>query len=78
MTKGYNCGYDYNPSKQKLCRKCAGPNNHHEFQCFRYEKFNPNLCSVCSRYNHYTSDCKEVVSFPPKTQLNSIYPDGKN
>ncbi len=79
MRKGVNCGIDYNPLKTKHCRKCRLSDSHHEFQCYKYEKFNPALCGVCNKYNHFASDCKEVSSFPPKvSELNAINPEVKN
>lgn len=79
MKKGENCGYDYNPLKTKWCRKCPPAGTHHEFQCYKYEKYSPVKCTVCEKYNHFGRDCKEVNSFPPKvSELNSQLLDGKN
>jgi len=79
MRKGDNCGFDYNPQSKKFCRKCSQSETHHEFQCYKYEKFNPNLCGVCNKYNHFASDCKEVSSFPPKvSEVNATISNGKN
>jgi len=79
MRKGVNCGLDYNPMKAKHCRKCRLSETHHEFQCYKYEKFNPNLCGVCNKFNHFASDCKEVSSFPPKvSEVNATISNGKN
>ena len=79
MKKGENCGYDYNPLRKKWCRKCPASGTHHEFQCYKYEKFSPVKCTVCEKYQHFGRDCKEVNSFPPKvSELNSLILDGKN
>ena len=72
MRKGENCSMDYNPLKSKSCSKCTR-GGHHEFECFRYEKYNPRKCTVCDKLNHYAGDCKELERFPPKEkQLNSM------
>jgi len=72
MKKGENCGYDYNPQKKKRCRKCPAGETHHEFECYKYPRFNHKKCTVCEKFNHYGKDCKEISSFPPKqSELNS-------
>jgi len=72
MKKGENCGYDYNPQKRKRCRKCPAGETHHEFECYKYPRFNHKKCTVCEKFNHYGKDCKEISSFPPKqSELNS-------
>jgi len=79
MKKGENCGLDYNPLKRKFCRKCPFGSSHHEFHCFSYPKFNNAKCTICEKYNHFASDCKEVNSFPPKvSHFNSTDIYGKN
>jgi hypothetical protein len=65
MRKGENCSLDYNPLKTKSCSKCSR-GGHHEFECFKYEKYNPRLCSTCEKYHHFATDCKELDKFPPK------------
>ena len=72
MEKGRNCGFDYDPTKGKYCRKCSSTSVHHEFQCFRYKNFNKKLCTVCEKLNHFAADCGEISRFPPKTsEINS-------
>jgi hypothetical protein len=71
MKKGENCRMDYDPMKTKSCSKCD-KTGHHEFECFKYEKYSPKKCSVCDRLNHFGGDCKELEKFPPKgKELNS-------
>lgn len=73
MKKGENCGYDYNPSKKKYCRKCPAGETHHEFECYKYPRYNHQKCAVCERFKHFGNDCKEISAFPPKqSELNSV------
>ena len=75
MKKGENCGYDYNPTLKKHCRKCPAGDTHHEFECYKYSKYNHKRCNVCERYRHFGTDCREVDGFPPKqSELNSVNP----
>jgi hypothetical protein len=72
MRRGDNCSRNYNPDVEKRCRKCPKGDSHHEFECYSYNEFNPNLCKLCgSKYNHYPTDCKEGNKFPPKTHNSS-------
>ena len=65
MRPGDNCGKDYDP-KSQTCRKCSSPNTHHEYKCFKYKRYNPEVCSSCRQYHHFAEDCKETSKFPPK------------
>jgi len=67
MKKGQNCGPSYNPSLNKHCSKCSNEYSHHEFECKKYVRWNEDKCSICSKYNHFSKDCKEVPKFPPKS-----------
>jgi hypothetical protein len=72
MKKGENCSMDYDPLRSKSCSKCT-KGGHHEFECFKYEKYSPRKCTVCSKLNHYAGDCKELERLPPRGQeLNSM------
>ena len=72
MRKGENCSIDYDPLKTKSCSKCTR-GGHHEFECYKYERYNPKKCTVCDKLNHFAGDCKELERFPPKgKELNSI------
>jgi hypothetical protein len=72
MRKGENCSLDYDPLKQKSCSKC-GRSGHHEFECFKYEKYSSKKCTVCDKLHHLAGDCKELEKFPPKGKdLNSM------
>ncbi len=64
MRKGENCSLDYDPLKTKSCSKCGRP-GHHEFECYKYEKYSIKKCSVCDRLHHFAGDCKELEKFPP-------------
>jgi hypothetical protein len=71
MKKGENCSLDYDPLKMKSCSKCGKP-GHHEFECYKYERYSIKKCSVCDRLHHSSGDCKELEKFPPKgKELNS-------
>jgi hypothetical protein len=71
MKKGENCSLDYDPLKMKSCSKCGKP-GHHEFECYKYERYSIKKCSVCDRLHHFAGDCKELEKFPPKgKELNS-------
>jgi len=71
MKKGENCSLDYDPLKMKSCSKCGKP-GHHEFECYKYERYSTKKCSVCDRLHHFAGDCKELEKFPPKgKELNS-------
>jgi hypothetical protein len=71
MKKGENCSLDYDPLKMKSCSKCGKP-GHHEFECYKYEKYSIKKCSVCDRLHHFAGDCKELEKFPPSgKELNS-------
>jgi hypothetical protein len=71
MKKGENCSLDYDPLKMKSCSKC-GKSGHHEFECYKYERYSIKKCSVCDRLHHSSGDCKELEKFPPKgKELNS-------
>ena len=73
MKKGYNCSHNYNPVYHKHCSKCKDGQNqtHHEFECGLYSRWNSDKCSLCKVYNHYSSDCKEMNKFPPRSSQNS-------
>jgi len=72
MKKGENCSMDYDPLRSKSCSKCT-KGGHHEFECFKYEKYSPRKCTVCNKLNHYAGDCKELERLPPRGQeLNSM------
>jgi hypothetical protein len=71
MKKGENCSLDYDPLKMKSCSKCGKP-GHHEFECYKYERYCTKKCSVCDRLHHFAGDCKELEKFPPNgKELNS-------
>jgi hypothetical protein len=71
MRKGENCSLDYDPLKTKSCSKCGKP-GHHEFECYKYERYSIKKCSVCDRLHHFAGDCKELEKFPPNgKELNS-------
>jgi hypothetical protein len=71
MKKGENCSLDYDPLKMKSCSKCGKP-GHHEFECYKYERYSIKKCSVCDRLHHFAGDCKELEKFPPNgKELNS-------
>jgi len=71
MKKGENCSLDYDPLKMKSCSKCGKP-GHHEFECYKYERYSIKKCSVCDRLHHFAGDCKELERFPPNgKELNS-------
>jgi hypothetical protein len=71
MKKGYNCSYNYNPQKTKHCTKCPQENEHHEFECVKYKKYEANKCTMCNKYYHNSDECREINSFPPST-INAI------
>jgi hypothetical protein len=72
MRKGENCSLNYDPLKEKSCFKCGRP-GHHEFECFKYERYSPKKCTVCDRLNHFAEDCKELGKLPMKgKELNSM------
>jgi hypothetical protein len=74
MKRGMNCSANYNPAIKKNCTKCPLASAHHEFACRKYQRYNYNLCSLCEKYHHYPSECKEVPKYPPKqTDTNSVY-----
>ena len=76
MHRGVNCAPNYNPAVVKKCTKCPNDIEHHEFQCHIYERYNRVRCSLCDKYNHYPSDCKELNKYPPKTsEVNSMLPN---
>ena len=56
---GDNCDVNYNPRRNKLCRKCAlkGDQNHHEFECKKFTKFNDNPCKKCHNGFHFEKEC---------------------
>ena len=62
LKPGWNCAQNYRPDLYKLCRKCAahGVFTHHEFNCLKYLRFNPNLCSSCKNGFHLESVCDTV------------------
>jgi hypothetical protein len=64
MKKGVNCKPSYDPNKMKYCTKCM-KNDHHEFECARYYRYNENKCSFCHKMYHLSQECKEVKEFPP-------------
>ncbi len=74
MKRGMNCSANYNPAIKKNCTKCPLASAHHEFACRKYQRYNYNLCSLCEKYHHYPSECKEVPKYPPKqADTNSVY-----
>jgi hypothetical protein len=77
MRKGENCSLDYDPLKQKTCSKCSKA-GHHEFECFKYERYSPKKCTVCDKLNHFAGDCKELEKFPPKGRELNCMEAGKN
>jgi len=77
MRKGENCSLEYDPLKQKTCSKCTRP-GHHEFECYKYEKYSPKKCTVCDKLNHFAGDCKELEKFPPKGKEMNSMEAGKN
>jgi hypothetical protein len=77
MRKGENCSLDYDPLKQKTCSKCSKA-GHHEFECFKYERYSPKKCTVCDKLNHFAGNCKELEKFPPKERELNCLEAGKN
>ena len=74
MKRGFNCSANYNPAVKKTCTKCPLSSAHHEFACRKYARYNYNLCSLCDKYHHYPSECKEVPKYPPKqADTNHVY-----
>lgn len=76
MKKGFNCSPTYNPFTMKSCTKCDGRTQHHEFECRKYHKYNPDRCKTCDLYHHDSKACKEVPKYPPKhADSNAINAD---
>jgi hypothetical protein len=65
MRKGENCSLDYDPLEMKSCSKCGKP-GHHEFECYKYERYSIKKCSVCDSLHHFAGDCEELEKFLPK------------
>ena len=55
---GYNCSYDYDPSKMKHCSKCLTHGKHHEFACPDYERWTRTPCPKCKYGMHFSRGCK--------------------
>jgi hypothetical protein len=67
MKKGENCGTNYDPTETKSCLKCPS-RGHHEFDCFKYRRYSPTICSVCKKFNHYEDACNEWEKLPSSRQ----------
>ena len=70
MERGENCREDYDPRKEKECRKCTSP-GHHEFECRTYKRYNTKKCSICKKCNHFADECRATEKFPPNVGGNS-------
>ena len=66
MIRGVNCRQDYS-LRIGGCSKCDRKNDHLEFLCPVYDKWNKNNCRVCSNGNHYERDCVERNALPAPT-----------
>ena len=56
MKPSLNCNKDYNPLETKICSKCLSE-DHHEFSCPLYLKYNKEMCKHCNRGFHDSSEC---------------------
>ena len=57
MKPSLNCNKDYNPLETKICSKCLSE-DHHEFSCPLYIKYNQEMCKHCNRGFHESSECR--------------------
>ena len=65
MRPGYNCPPNYNPRDMvKFCLKCRARNEHHPFDCPKYELFDDRVCYNCGEGHHRPQDC--LNNKPPK------------
>ena len=78
MKKGINCSFNYNPQKTKFCTKCSFGQDHHEFECQMYKKYEPKICTMCEKYHHEPDVCREIKNFPPSTSSTNNTELSKN
>ena len=70
---GDNCDVNYNPRRNKLCRKCTlkGVQTHHEFECKKFTKFNDNPCKKCHNGFHFEKECSNSNASTYNTDTES-------
>ena len=78
MKKGINCSFNYNPQKTKFCTKCSFCQDHHEFECQMYKKYEQKICTMCEKYHHEPDVCREIKNFPPSTSSTNNTELSKN
>ncbi len=69
---GYNCSYDYDPSRMKHCSKCLTHGKHHEFACPDYERWTRTPCPKCKYGMHFSRGCKMQQGTPESRQNSPV------
>lgn len=56
---GYNCARTYDPSREKRCLKCLTENQHHEFDCQKFDRRSRFNCRNCNQGFHWPEECDQ-------------------
>jgi hypothetical protein len=70
---GYNCARNYDPSREKRCLKCLTENQHHKFNCQKFDRRSRYNCRNCEKGFHWPEDCNQdndPVCISNKNQQN--------
>jgi hypothetical protein len=76
ISLGDNCARNYDPSREKRCLKCLTENQHHEFQCPKFDRRSKFNCKNCKAGFHWPLDCDIDLDFDKFSKRNPSQPKG--